>query len=59
MCPGLQLCCALLINQDFADDPEYCPPLRPGFARLADLGTTTKAGSHANRNAGLIRQAGE
>lgn len=23
------------------------------------LGTTTKAGSHANRNAGFIRQAGE
>ncbi|MGO8930063.1 MAG: hypothetical protein ACLQU3_24610 [Limisphaerales bacterium] len=25
----------------------------------AQLGTTTKAGSHANRNAGFIRQAGE
>ena len=25
----------------------------------AHLGTTTKAGSHANRNAGFIRQAGE
>ncbi len=27
--------------------------------RRAHLGTTTKAGSHANRNAGFIRQAGE
>ena len=26
---------------------------------LALLGTTTKVGSHANRNAGFIRQAGE
>jgi hypothetical protein len=25
----------------------------------AHLGTTTKAGSHANRNAGFIRQVGE
>jgi hypothetical protein len=28
-------------------------------AEGAHLGTTTKAGSHANRNAGFIRQAGE
>jgi len=27
--------------------------------REANLGTTTKAGSRANRNAGFIRQAGE
>jgi hypothetical protein len=32
--------------------------LRGGWTR-ALLGTTTKAGSHANRNAGFIRQAGE
>jgi hypothetical protein len=27
--------------------------------RRAHLGTTTKTGSHANRNAGFIRQAGK
>ena len=34
-------------------------PIQAVVGHPANLGTTTKAGSHANRNAGFIRQAGE
>ena len=34
-------------------------PNQAVVGQSANLGTTTKSGSHANRNAGFIRQVGE